>query len=116
MITNTDHIIERADGKFRELVTAAEISQAVNDPTRQFRIGQTLVKVKELPHRVRLYNGSSGSIIYAVVDKRDKHDQGRAVTLMIFGKNQQVQLFRPHQGPDAAYHIVHTARNQQRYF
>ncbi len=112
----SSHILERADQKFMELVTAAEISQAVNDPTRQYKIGQTLVRVKELPHRVRLYNGSEGHVIYAVVDKRSKHDQGRAVTLMIFGRSQKVQLFRPHQGPEAAHHIVRTTCNMQRYF
>ncbi len=111
----TDHIYERADEKFRQLVNVDEISTAVNDPTRQYRIGQTLVKVKMLDHRVSLKNGSSGQIIYAVVDKRDKHDQGRAVTLMIFGKSQQVQLFRPHKGcPDV--HLVRGSCNAQRYF
>ncbi len=93
----SSHSKNRLARRLSGLTSEAEVEQAVD--SRQYKIGQTQVKVRSLDHDVEFEDNGKriwGDTVVAVVDKRDKNDPGVVVTVEVRSSKLPWWGFRLH--------------------
>ncbi len=93
----TSHAKYRLARRLQGLTSEAEVEQAVSN--RQYKIGQTQVKVRNLGREVSYEDGGRwvrGDTVVAVVDKRSQADPGVVVTVEVRSSKLPWWGFRLH--------------------
>ncbi len=93
----SSHSKNRLARRLQGLTSEQEVQQAVD--SRQYKIGQTQVKVRKLDREVSFDDNGKrvwGEEIVAVVDKRDKTDPGVVVTVEVRSSRLPWWGFRLH--------------------
>ncbi len=94
----TVHARQQLAARFDGLLSFAQVCRSVNQYAQAtgFQIGQTYVEIARYAQNVSLPDGTSGDIVYAVVDKRFDTDAGRICTILIRPSTNTDRTFREH--------------------
>ncbi len=83
------HAQERIQYRLNGIITEGEVKGAVSG--RDFKKGETWLRVKKLPKTIFLPDGVHGDVIYVIVRRATRYDDGVIATVELREHSQKIK-------------------------